>query len=86
MRLNFLDVVEISLPVFYDTILISREQPVIRVRIGDASNCGFMGLHDGFKVEAHAIPQGELSASGTCEQSAAVGCPFDHIYRMLDFI
>jgi hypothetical protein len=86
MCLDLLDVVEICLPVLDNTGLIGGQQPVVRVGVGNASDGGLVSLHDGFKVEAHAIPQSEFSASRSREQSAALWRPLDHVDRMFNFI
>ena len=84
--LYLLDVVEVGLPVLDHSRLVGGQQPVVGRRVLDGANGGFMGLHDGFKVEAHAVPQRELTARGASEQAAAFWRPFDHVDGMLDLV
>lgn len=86
MRLDFLDVVEVGLPVLDDARLVGRKQPVVGVCVLYAADGGLVGLHDGLEVEAHAVPQGELAAGGAREQATALGGPFDDIDGVLDLV
>lgn len=86
MCLDLLDVVEVGLPVLDDARLVCREEPVVGVCVGDAADGRLVGLHDGLEVEAHAVPEGELSAGGAGEQAAALGGPLDHVDGVLDLV
>ena len=43
-------------------------------------------LHNGLEIEAHAIPESELSAARSCQQTATFGRPFNDVDRMLELI
>jgi hypothetical protein len=43
-------------------------------------------LHDGLKVEGHAIPQSELSTRRACKTSSTLWCPSHDIDRVFDFV
>ena len=86
VRLHFLDVVEVGLPILDDARLVGRQQPVVRRRVFDGADGGLVRLHDGLEVEAHAVPQRELAARGAREQPAALGRPLDHVDRVLDLV
>jgi hypothetical protein len=86
MRLNLFDVVKVGLPVLYNARLVCGKKPVVRVGIGDAANSGLVCLHNGFEVEAHAIPKGEFPTSAAGEQASTFRSPFYYVYRMFDFV
>ena len=44
MGLNLLDIVEIRLPVFHNSVLVGRYQPIVAVGVTCSSYCGFMCL------------------------------------------
>ena len=46
----------------------------------------YTDLHYGLKVEACAIPKGELTTTGASQQPAPFWGPFNHIHWVLDFV
>src|SRR5438270_13664076 len=56
MRLYLLDVVEVGLPILDDSGLVGGQQPVVGRGVLDGANGGLVSLHNGLKIEAHAVP------------------------------
>ena len=86
MTIDYVDVVEIGLPIFYGSGLISTQKPVVVVRILEGQNRQIVCLHDGFKVECHSVPDGEFSGMGSHEKSSTLGSPFNSVDRMFGFV
>lgn len=64
MCLEDFDVIEVGLPVFDDAVLVAGEKPVVAMGVLSDADGAVVGLHDGFEVEAHAIPESELAGGG----------------------
>jgi hypothetical protein len=45
------------------------------VREGEGADGGVVCLEDGLEVEGEPVPEGELPACGTGEDTSAFGCP-----------
>jgi hypothetical protein len=56
MGLERLEVVEISLPVLDETILIGGEQPLVVMSVFHDPHSTVMCLHNGFEVKSGAVP------------------------------
>lgn len=86
VSVDALNVVEVWLPVLDDSVMVGRDEPIVAVRVFKSTDSRVVGLHDGFKVEARSVPQGELATSRGRQQSATLWCPANHIDRVLDFV
>lgn len=73
------DVIEVGLPVFDRSGLISTQKPVVVVRILERQNRQIVCLHDSFKVECHSVPDGEFPGMGRYEKPSTLGRPLDSV-------
>lgn len=81
-----LDVVEVGLPVLDEAVVVARDEPVVAVGVLEGADGRVVRLHDGLKVEARAVPEGELAARRRRQQAAALGRPSHHVDGVLDLV
>ncbi|KAI6772643.1 hypothetical protein HG530_003601 [Fusarium avenaceum] len=56
MCVDALDIVEVWLPVFDNSIMIRRNKPVVTVGVLKRTNSGIVSLHDGLEIETGTVP------------------------------